>query len=74
MLLNALAVLPEDPGFNSQHPHGNLQLYSNRPDALAGLGGDLAHHMVHRHTSRQNTHTPLEIHSVSMQQTTLLGP
>mgnify|MGYP007046023158 CR=1 FL=1 len=25
-LVRALPVLPEDPGFNSQHPHGSSQL------------------------------------------------
>ena len=45
--LRVLAALPEDLGFNSQHPHGSSQL------SIISVPGYLTH--SHRHTHRQNT-------------------
>jgi hypothetical protein len=45
--LRALAALPEDPGFNSEHPHGSSQL------SVTPVPGDRT--PSHRHICRQNT-------------------
>lgn len=71
---NALAAPPDDPGFNSQHPHGNLQPHVTPRDLMPcwpwrGPGTPCGTE-TYKQTKYPYT---LRRQSVSVQQTTLLG-